>query len=78
METAARGLIFLSASWAVMYGIRLRIYGTCAVLEILDMFDYWLFYNHTWFDTVFEFNYVKIGIVLFCAWKEYITPSEGK
>lgn len=73
METAARGLIFLSASWAVMYGVKLRIFAVCAVLEIIDMFDYWLFYNGEWFNTVIEFNYIKIGIVFLYAWRDYTT-----
>jgi len=71
MEMAARGLVFLAASWAILYGIRMRIFAVCASLEIIDMFDYWLFRNDEWFNTGFEFNYLKIAIVVFCAWKEY-------
>jgi len=72
METAARGLIFLSAYWSVTYGVKLKMYAVCVWLEIIDMFDYWWFYNDQWFNTGVEFNYIKIGIIFYCAWKEYI------
>jgi hypothetical protein len=71
METAARGLIFLSAHWAVVYGVRLRIFSVCVLLEMADMLDYWLFYNAEWFNTGIEFNYIKIGVILFNVWREY-------
>ena len=71
METAARGLIFVSAAIASWYGVKMNIFFVCITLEIIDSFDYWLFYNHTWFNTGIEFNYIKIGVILYCSWKEY-------
>ena len=78
METSARGLIFVSAAISSWYGIKMNIFFVCITLEILDGIDYWLFYNHTWFDTGIEFNYIKIGVVFFYAWKEYTASSSQK
>lgn len=75
METAARGLIFVAAAIASWYGVRMRIFFVCITLEIIDGFDYWIFYNHTWFNTAIEFNYIKIGVIFFYTWKEYQLPS---
>lgn len=74
MEIAARAILLISAHWAIINGIRLRIFLVCAGLEILDMADYWLFRNDPWFGTPIEFNYIKIGVVIYYArreWKNY-------
>jgi len=78
MEMAARGTMFLAAHWAIRHRIMLRIFVVCATLEMLDMFDYWLFRNDPWFGTPIEFNYIKIGVVIFYArreWKNYSNLS---
>lgn len=73
METSSRGLIFVSAAIASWYGVRMNIFFVCITLEIIDGFDYWLFYNHKWFDTHIEFNYIKIALIFFYTWREFIT-----
>lgn len=72
MEMASRGLIFVSAYLAIKYGMRMRVFWICATIEIIDMFDYWLFRNDEWFNTGIEFNYIKIGVILYFAWKTYL------
>jgi hypothetical protein len=71
MEIGARCLIFVSAHMAIKHGLVLRIFYVCATLEMIDVFDYWAFFNDKWFNTGLEFNYVKIVVILVYAWKEY-------
>lgn len=76
MEIASRGLIFVSADLAIKYRFKLRIFWVCGGIEIIDMYDYWLFRNDEWFNTGIEFNYIKIVVILLYACIEYITSPQ--
>lgn len=87
MEIVARVMIFLSASIAVLFGVKTCIFIVCAFVEVADIFDYWLTRNGPWFTVdkflifenwEFEHNYIKIFIVLsFCytEWKRLKSPA---
>jgi hypothetical protein len=80
MEMVARALLFLSVWVAYKYRVSIKIFGVLAIVECADMLDYWIFRNGPWFvmnkflifdNWEFEFNYIKIGIVLIFCYSEW-------
>lgn len=51
-----------------------KIYQVCFILETIDLIDYALRYNYTWFtvfDCPIEYNHFKVLSVTLCAIKYY-------
>ena len=51
-----------------------KIYKVCWVLHLIDLIDYALLYNHTWFTVLgypVEYNHFKFVIALYFTHKEY-------
>lgn len=82
MAMVSRAMILLAAYLAVTHRILLNIFIVCFWIECADMLDYYLFRNSWWpfipkfdflmFENVeFEFNYVKIIIVILFAVREW-------
>lgn len=85
MEMVSRGLIFLAAYYAVSHKIFIKLFIVCFWVELFDMFDYWLFRNDPYpflpkYETsigtiALEFNYIKIVIICYYAWRHYNTAT---
>lgn len=83
MEIVARAMIFLAVYYAFRDRIFLKIFIVCFWVEVADVFDYWLFRNdpypflpkhETKFGTLaLEFNYIKLAIISYFAWRDYTT-----
>ncbi len=81
MEMFSKLMLMIAGGTAIYFGVRTMIFIPCAIIELLDMVDYWLVRNGAWFtmdrfiifnNWEFEFNYIKIGLILtFCytEWK---------
>lgn len=83
----SRAMLLSAAYISVRWSLFIKSFAVCCWIELFDMLDYWLFYNAWWtfipkFDlnigimTInnfeFEYNFVKIGIVLtycYIEWK---------
>jgi hypothetical protein len=80
MEMFSRMLIFVAGWIAWRYVVPIKIFAVCAFVEMADMVDYWLVRNGPWFtirkflifdNWEFEFNYIKIGIILIYCYTEW-------
>lgn len=81
MAFVSRAIIFTVAGLAVKYGIKLQIFVVCFFIELSDIIDYWIFNNAWWNfipkfdfmmlkDVEFEYNYVKLAIIVcFAVWE---------
>lgn len=81
LAMCSRASIFLSIGLAIWLTVKTKIYWVCLVMEVFDMIDYKLTRNGPWFTLdrflifdswEFEWNYIKIGIVLtycYIEWK---------
>lgn len=82
----SRAMILSSAYIAVRWGVFVKSFAVCFWVEVLDMLDYWLFYNAWWNfipkfdlnigimtikDFEFEYNFLKIPIVLIYCYIEW-------
>lgn len=80
LAMCSRAAIFLSIGFAVWLGVKTRVYWVCLIAELSDMVDYKLTRNGPWFkldhflifdNWEFEWNYIKIGIVLTYCYTEW-------
>jgi hypothetical protein len=84
----SRAMLLTAAYISVRWRIFVTAFAVCFWVELVDMLDYWLFYNDWWVfipkfdlnlglmvikDFAFEYNLVKIGVVLtycYIEWKK--------
>lgn len=81
LAMVSRALLFSAVILTVLFRIRIVMtFVVCLILECLDMVDYWLFRNGPWFvmykvlifdNWEFEFNYIKIGLVISFSYIEW-------
>jgi hypothetical protein len=69
-ETVVKCMILLDA----FYSSGMKIFRVCFVLEVIDLIDYILLYNSTWFTIGtfhFEYNYLKVGIISYFIARDF-------
>jgi hypothetical protein len=82
----SRAMILSAAYISVRWKVFVKSFAVCFWIEVFDMLDYWLFYNAWWVfipkfdlnigimiikDFEFEYNFVKISIVLIYCYIEW-------